>query len=158
MIRIGLLICCLLLFGCESPQKGEETAEEATAISQETLAEQALRAREKALMLEIDLLADSLNGQMRRYQDLIKQVQDSIQFTGVHPMQQEETINRYRNAERRLRNAAKQFAAWQEQTLPDTLSLEEKNIYLQDRLSALENVKASLLAAQGNAYKAMQVD
>lgn len=158
MKRIGLLLGTLLFVACESPQKGNTTEEEARAVSQETLAEQAMLARQQTLLRELDHLTDSLNGQMDAYQGLITRVQDSIQFTGVHPMQQEETINRYRNVQRKLRNAADQYAEWQEQTLPDTLSTEEKNELLAERLSRLEQVKKRMLIAQGDAYRAMQAD
>lgn len=148
MIKVLLLkftICLtafLLLTACgqEQEQKQEPPAPE--PVQKELPEKDSIQLATEQVYQDVMEIHDRSMEKMPEIRRLSRQLNDSIENTGVNPMEQEETINRYRNYLKDLTDADYAMRQWMRQFSKggEELSREEKLAYLASEKQKIETV------------------
>lgn len=111
---------------------------------------------EEQLYQEVMDLHDRSMEQMSLIRRLSRQLSDSIEHTGVNPMEQEETINNYRNRLQELKQADEAMRQWMRSFNYQDVAEEERLSYLQQEKEKIEKVDRQIHEAIASAREAMQ--
>lgn len=157
MIKILLLkfLTCLTVFflltscGQEQEQKQESPAPE--PVKKEVPEKDSLQLATEQVYQDVMEIHDRSMEKMPEIRRLSKQLTDSIENTGVNPMEQEETINRYRNYLKDLTDADQAMRQWMRQ-----FSLEGEELSGEEKLEYLASEKQRIEAVDQRIEEAIQ--
>lgn len=153
---LGILLLSLagLLSSCS--QNRDERKELAVADTTASAAAAPGLTVEEQLYQEVMVLHDRAMEHMSLIRRLSRQLSDSIEDTGVNPMEQEETINRYRNRLQELKEADEAMRQWMRSFDYQDVAEEEQLPYLQQEKEKIEKVDRQINESIANAREAMQ--
>lgn len=150
---VVLLSLAGLLPSCS--QQGDERQEQVSADTGSQAAAPAPTAEER-LYQEVMDLHDEAMEQMSLIRRLSRQLSDSIENTGVNPMEQEETIDRYRNRLQKLKEADEAMRQWMRRFNYQNVQESEKMAYLQQEKERIEEVDRKIDDAIAAARESLQ--
>jgi type IV secretory pathway VirB10-like protein len=146
----------MLLLACE--QKTEKKEEvPVVVVEPEPVVEEA-PAEEEQLREEVMLIHDRAMLRMSQIRKLSKQLNDSIEHTGVNPMYQEEAINIFRNRLKDLKEADDAMRQWMRNFKQDEagMSAEEQREYLRKEKQKIQQVEQEMNEAIGAAREVLK--
>lgn len=151
----GLVLLSLSGF-LSSCSQGRDERKELPVVDTTASATVPVLTAEEQLYQEVMDLHDRAMERMSLIRRLSRQLSDSIEHTGVNPMEQEEAINRYRNRLQELNEADEAMRQWMRSFDYQDVAEEEQLAYLQQEKEKIEKVDRQINEAIANAREAMQ--
>ena len=136
------MTCIVLLFllaACGQNQEQQQEAPPPEPVKKEVPEKDSLQLATEQVYKEVMEVHDRSMEKMSEIRSLSRQLNDSIENTGVNPMEQEETINRYRNYLKGLTDADLAMRQWMRQ-----FSIEEEELSREEKLEYLEREKEKI--------------
>ena len=157
LIRIIPLAGGILLASCGQQQE-QQQAPPPEPVTTEVPEKDSVQLAVEQVYMEVMEIHDRSMEQMSEIQRLSRQLNDSIEHTGVNPMEQEETINRYRNHLKELTDADQAMRQWMREFSKggEDFSKEEKLEYLKKEKEKIEAVDRSVSEAIIGAREALR--
>lgn len=145
LAKFGSCVALILLSACGSNQEKQQEAPPPEPVT-EVPEKDSLQLAIDQMYQEVMVIHDRSMEQMSEIQRLSRQLNDSIEHTGVNPMEQEETINRYRNHLKELTDADQAMRRWMREFSQDGVdsSREENLEYLSREKEKIEAVDRSV--------------
>lgn len=158
--RAGSCLTGLVLFSLAGllpscSQQGDERKERPATTTASEAAAPTPTAEEQLYQEVMDLHDDAME-QMSLIRRLSRQLKDSIENTGVNPMEQEETINRYRNRLQKLNGADEAMRQWMRRFNYQSVPESEQMAYLQQEKERIEEVDRKIDEAIAAARESLQ--
>lgn len=156
----GVYLSGVILFGLSGfllscSQPADEKKELPVADTTPAVTAPVLTAEEQLYQEVMDLHDESME-HMSLIRRLSRQLSDSIEHTAVNPMEQEETINRYRNRLQDLKEADEAMRQWMRSFDYQQVEEDERIDYLKQEKEKIEKVDRQINEAIANAREAME--
>jgi small-conductance mechanosensitive channel len=147
----------MLLLACEQKTEKKEEVPVVVVEPAPPVVEEA-PAEEEQLREEVMLIHDRAMLRMSQIRKLSKQLNDSIEHTGVNPMYQEEAINIFRNRLKELKEADDAMRQWMRNFDQDNaaLSVEAQREYLRKEKQKIKQVEQEMNKAIGAAREVLK--
>lgn len=158
--NLGLLILIIgMISACGQEQAKQEEPIVIEKPAPEPIVEPEDETAQKIEQLhqEVMLIHDRAMERMSEIRHLSRQLQDSIENTTVNPMEQEETINGYRNHIRKLNQADQAMRQWMRQfkSGAEGRSKEEELLYLSEEKDKIREVDHQINEAISSARQSL---
>lgn len=159
--NIGLLVLGLFVFSaCGREAEKQEETPVLEGPAPVPVAEPLDETTQKIEQLheEVMFIHDRAMERMGEIRHLSRQLQDSIENTAVNPMEQEETINEYRNRLTKLNQADQAMRQWMRQfnSGEEELSKEKKLLYLSEEKDKIREVDQQMNEAISDARQSLR--
>lgn len=136
---VPCIVLLFLLVACGENQEQQQEVPPPVPVKKEVPEKDSLQLATEQVYKEVMEIHDHSMEKMSEIRSLSRQLNDSIENTGVNPMEQEETINRYRNYLKDLNDADLAMRQWMRQ-----FSIEEEELSREEKLEYLEREKEKI--------------
>lgn len=155
---IPFVMVVLFLAACSQNQEQQTEVAAPEPVTPKEPVKDSLQLALEQVYQEVMVIHDRSMEQMPEIRRLSRQLNDSIENTGVNPMEQEETINRYRNHLKDLTDADQAMRVWMREfnVKEEELSREEKLEYLSREKEKIEGVDRRVNQAIREAREVLQ--
>lgn len=145
------MVFLILLAACGQNQEQQQEVPPPVPVQKEIPEKDSLQLATEQVYKDVMEIHDRSMEKMSEIRSLSRQLNDSIENTGVNPMEQEETINRYRNYLKELSDADLAMRQWMRQ-----FSVEEEELTREEKLEYLAREKQKIMVVDQKVDEAIK--